>query len=41
MTTAQDGGEVVSLTHWTTENKKFKVKQARYRPGVAQMVPGI
>ena len=31
MTTAQDGGKVVSLR---------KVNQSRYRPGVAQRVPG-
>jgi len=31
MTTAQDGGKVVSLK---------KVNQSRYRPGVAQRVPG-
>jgi hypothetical protein len=36
MTTAQDGGKVVSLTH----RQPLEVKQSRYRPGVAQSVPG-
>jgi hypothetical protein len=35
MTTAQDGGKVVSLTR----RPPLKVKRSRYRPGVAQRVP--
>jgi hypothetical protein len=41
LTTAQDGGKVVSLTHRPhVLYKEVKVKQPRYRPGVAQRVPG-
>jgi hypothetical protein len=36
----QVGGKVVSLTHWPhVLYKEVKVKQSRYRPGVAQRVP--
>jgi hypothetical protein len=39
--TAQDGGKVLSLTHRPhVLYKEEKVKQSRYRPGVAQRVPG-
>jgi len=34
MTTAKDGGKVVSLTY------RPPLWQSRYRPGVAQRVPG-
>jgi hypothetical protein len=41
MTTAQEGGKVVSLTHRPQVfYRQVKVKQSRYRPGVAQRVPG-
>jgi hypothetical protein len=41
MTTAKDGGKVVSLTHRPNVlYKEVKVKQSRYRHGVAQRVPG-
>jgi hypothetical protein len=41
LTTAQDSGKVVSLTHRPRVlYKEVKVKQSRYRPGVAQRVPG-
>ena len=39
MTTAQDGGKVVSPTHQPP--LKGKVNQSRYSPGVAQRFPGI
>jgi hypothetical protein len=41
VTTAQEGGKVVSLTHRPNVlYKEVKVKQSRYRPGVAQRVAG-
>jgi hypothetical protein len=41
LTTAQDGGKVVSLKYRPRVlYKEVKVKQSRYRPGVAQRVPG-
>jgi hypothetical protein len=49
MTTAQDGDKVVRLTHRPPLHRhiifkeyliKVKVKQSRYRPGVAQRVTG-
>jgi hypothetical protein len=51
MTTAQDGGKVVSLKHRPPLHRriifkeylikvKVKVKQSCYRPGVSQKVPG-
>jgi hypothetical protein len=41
LTTAQDGGKVVSLTHLPhVLYKEVKVKQSHYRPGVAQSFPG-
>jgi hypothetical protein len=37
VTTARDGGEVVSLTHRPhVLYKEVKVNQSRYRPGVAK-----
>ena len=36
MTTAQDGGKIVSLMH----RLPLEVKQSHYRPGVTQRVPG-
>jgi hypothetical protein len=39
MTTAQDGGKVISLMH-RPPLTPGRVKQSRYRPGVAQRVPG-
>jgi hypothetical protein len=39
--TAQDGGKVVRLTHRPhVLYKEVKAKQSRYRPGMAQRVPG-
>jgi hypothetical protein len=41
MTTSQDGVKVVNLTHRPhVLYREVKVNQSRYRPGVAQRVPG-
>jgi hypothetical protein len=41
LTTTQDGDKVVSLTHRPhVLYKEVKVKQSRYRPGVAQRFQG-
>ena len=35
-----DDDDGLNKYHFNTVNKKVKVKQSRYRPGVAQRVPG-